>query len=64
MFDPKINVDGDFEIITNRDLNNLYNEPYIMRILKSHRVSWTRHVRRAEDQLMQNTEQKKDRDIT
>jgi len=39
IFGPKINEEGDYEIRSNRELNSLFNEPNIVAILKSQRIS-------------------------
>jgi len=52
IFGPKRNKDGDYEMRTNRDLNNLLNKPNIVGILKSKRISGAGHVWRVEDQLI------------
>jgi len=52
IFRPKRNDEGDYEIRSNRELKNLFNEPNIAATLKSQRLRWAGHVWRADDQLI------------
>lgn len=42
--EPKRNKEGDYEIRSNREVNNLFNEPNIAAMLKSQRLRWAGHV--------------------
>jgi len=44
IFSPKRNNEGKYEIRNNKNLEELYNEPYIVGTLKSTRISWGGYV--------------------
>jgi hypothetical protein len=47
IFGPKRNeVTGDWRKLHNEELHNLYTSPSIIRMIKSRRMKWTRHVAR------------------
>jgi hypothetical protein len=47
MFGPKRNeVVGGWRRLHNEELHNLYASPNVIRVVKSRRVKWTRHVAR------------------
>jgi hypothetical protein len=52
IFGTKRNEEGIYEIRSNRELNDLYNELNIVATLKSRRIRWAGHVWRAKDQLL------------
>jgi hypothetical protein len=47
IFGPKKNNEGEYEIQSNKNLEELYNEPNIFGTLKSGRISWAGHVGRS-----------------
>jgi hypothetical protein len=46
IFGPKREEDGSCGKLHNDELHNLYSSPNIVRVIKSRRMSWTRHVAR------------------
>ena len=45
IFGPKRDeVRGEWRKLHNEELNDLYSSPYIVRMMKSRRMRWTRHV--------------------
>jgi hypothetical protein len=42
-------VTGDCRKLHNEELHNLYSSPYIIRMIKSRRLSWTGHVARMDE---------------
>jgi len=48
IFGPKRNALGDFELRTNREVEELYGETNIIGVLKSSRLGWVGHVWRSE----------------
>jgi len=44
VFDPKKNNEGEYEIRSNKNVKELYNEPNVTGILKSARIGWAGHV--------------------
>ena len=42
-------VTGEWRGLYNEELNDLYSLPNIIRVIKSRRLKWTRHVARMED---------------
>jgi len=50
IFGPKRDeVTGEWRKLHNEGLNDLYSSPNIVRVIKSKRMSWTRHVARMGD---------------
>jgi hypothetical protein len=47
IFGPKKNNEGEYESRSNKNLEELYNEPNIVGILKSARIGWVGHVWRS-----------------
>ncbi|VVC33443.1 Hypothetical protein CINCED_3A018802 [Cinara cedri] len=47
IFGPKKNNEGEYEIRSNKNLEELYNETNIVGILKSARIGWVGHVWRS-----------------
>jgi hypothetical protein len=48
IFGPKREVDGSRRKLHNDELHNLYSSPNIVRVIKSRRMRWARHVARME----------------
>jgi hypothetical protein len=47
IFGPKRDgVTGDWRKLHNEELHNLYSSPSVIRMIKSRRMRWTRHVAR------------------
>jgi hypothetical protein len=46
MFGPKREEDGSWRKLHNDELHNLYSSPNIVRVIKSRRLRWARHVAR------------------
>jgi hypothetical protein len=47
LFGPKRNgVTGEWRKLHNKELNNLYSSPNIVRVMKSRRMRWDEHVAR------------------
>jgi hypothetical protein len=44
IFGPKIEEDGSWRKLHNDELRSLYSSPNIVRVIKSRRMRWTRHV--------------------
>ncbi|KAL4122066.1 hypothetical protein QTP88_014466 [Uroleucon formosanum] len=55
IFGPKKNNEGEYEIRSNKNLEELYNEPNITGILKSARIGWAGHVWRSKGLIGQIT---------
>jgi len=55
IFGPERNNEGDYEIRSNKNLEELYNEPSIVGTLKSMRIGWAGHVWRSEGLIGQVT---------
>jgi hypothetical protein len=49
IFGPKRNEDGSWRKLHNDELHNLYTSPKIIRVIKSRRMRWARHVARLEE---------------
>jgi hypothetical protein len=43
-FNPAVVVTGEWRKLHNEELNNLYSSPSIVRVVKSRRMIWARHV--------------------
>lgn len=53
IFGPKKNEEtNEFELRTNDDLYELYNQPDIVAVMKSKRIGWAGHVSRAEGKIL------------
>jgi hypothetical protein len=52
IYGPKRNEENLYERRTNAELRAMFNEPNIMGILKSRRISWAGHVWRVEGQTV------------
>ena len=48
IFQPKGNANGEWRRLHNEELHSLYRSPYIIRVIKSRRLIWARHVARME----------------
>jgi hypothetical protein len=46
IFGPKSEEDGSWRKLHNDELHNLYSSPNIVRVIKSRRLRWARHVAR------------------
>jgi hypothetical protein len=46
IFGPKREEDGSWRKLHNDELNGLYSSPNIVRVIKSRRIRWARHVAR------------------
>jgi hypothetical protein len=46
IFGPKREVTGDWRKLHNEEFRNLYSSPNIIRMIKSRRMRWARHVTR------------------
>jgi hypothetical protein len=46
IFGPKREVDGSWRKLHNDEINSLYSSPNIVRMIKSRRLRWARHVTR------------------
>jgi hypothetical protein len=46
IFGPKKNVTGEWRKLQNKELQDLYSSPRIIRIIKSGRMRWADHVAR------------------
>jgi hypothetical protein len=46
IFGPKREEDGSWRKLHNDELHNLYSSPNIVRVIKSRRMKWARHVAR------------------
>uniref|UniRef100_A0A2S2N6G4 Retrovirus-related Pol polyprotein LINE-1 n=2 Tax=Schizaphis graminum TaxID=13262 RepID=A0A2S2N6G4_SCHGA len=55
IFGPNKNNEGEYEIRSNKNLEELYNEPNITGILKSARIGWAGHVWRSKGLIGQIT---------
>lgn len=42
-----VNSEGEYQVRTNQEINNLYGEATIIDVLKSSRLSWVVHVWRS-----------------
>jgi hypothetical protein len=60
IFGPKRNTLGDFELRTNREVEELYGETNIIGVLKSSRLGWAGHVWRSEGSIGLSTSWKPD----
>jgi hypothetical protein len=49
IFGPKMEEDGSWRKLHNDELHSLYSSPYIVRVIKSKRMRWARHVARMEE---------------
>ena len=55
IFGPKKNNEGEYEIQSNKNLEELYNDTNIVGILKSARIGWAGHVWRSKGLIGQIT---------
>jgi hypothetical protein len=46
IFGPKREEDGSWRMLYNDELHSLYSSPNIVRVIKSRRMRWARHVAR------------------
>ena len=49
VFVPKRGDNGEWRMLRNKVLHNLYRSPNIVRVIKSRRLSWAGHVARMEE---------------
>jgi hypothetical protein len=49
IFGPQREEDGSWRKLHNDELHSLYSSPNIVRVIKSRRMGWTRHVARMEE---------------
>ena len=49
VFVPKRGDNGEWRMLRNKVLHNLYRSPNIVRVIKSRRLSWASHVARMEE---------------
>ena len=49
IFGPNSDVNGEWRRLHNEELHSLYRSPNIVRVIKSRRLKWARHVARMEE---------------